>query len=538
MLKILVKKELRQIWVQAFLRGGKAAKKGKKQRSGKGMAILWAFLSLYLVACFAFMDWFAGKAFLLEGVEWLYYLLLGGAAILFGTLGSVFSTYSTLYLAKDNDLLLSMPIPIRDVILSRLAGVYLMGLFYSGAMTLPAVVVGLIQRGFSVSRLVGGLVWILLISLIVLGLSCLLGWVVARISQKLKSKSFLIALLSLTFLILYYVVYFRLMKHLPELIQSMLLYGESVRSSANPLYLFGQVGVGDWLAMLVCTAAVCLVLALIWMLLKRSFLSVATSSAAGKKAVYREEAARQGSASTALLRKEWLRFSSSATYMLNCGLGLLVQLALGVYLLLKGGSLFQSIGAVLPFLSSDAGMLPVLVCAICCLSYSILDITAPSVSLEGRSVWLPQSLPVTPWQVLRAKLGLHLGLAILPTLFCLLTAAVLVPATLAQKLLLVVTGLLFMLLIALVGLCLGVKMPNLNWTNEMYPIKQSAPVGLTILTGFAVPVALGGLYFLACKIMNATAYLSVAALLLLAANAALFLWLRNTGTRRFEELAP
>ena len=362
-------------------------------------------------------------------------------------------------------------------------------------MTLPAVVVGLIQRGFSVSRLVGGLVWILLISLIILGLSCLLGWVVARISQKLKSKSFLIALLSLTFLILYYVVYFRLMKHLPELIQSMLLYGESVRSSANPLYLFGQVGVGDWLAMLVCTAAVCLVLALIWMLLKRSFLSVATSSAAGKKAVYREEAARQGSASTALLRKEWLRFSSSATYMLNCGLGLLVQLALGVYLLLKGGSLFQSIGAVLPFLSSDAGMLPVLVCAICCLSYSILDITAPSVSLEGRSVWLPQSLPVTPWQVLRAKLGLHLGLAILPTLFCLITAAVLVPATLAQKLLLVVTGLLFMLLIALVGLhgrALGLVQHREGGGLQSRQIRSQVPEGPVCHPGAAGDMAAHG----------------------------------------------
>ena len=137
MLKILVKKELRQIWVQAFLRGGKAAKKGKKRPSGKGMAILWAFLSLYLVACFAFMAWFAGKALLLERVEWLYYLLLGGAAILFGTLGSVFSTYSTLYLAKDNDLLLSMPIPVRDVIASRLLSVYVIGLFYTSLIMLP-----------------------------------------------------------------------------------------------------------------------------------------------------------------------------------------------------------------------------------------------------------------------------------------------------------------------------------------------------------------------------------------------------------------
>ena len=37
-----------------------------------------------------------------------------------GAFGSVFNTYSSLYLAKDNDLLLSLPIPLRVIISSRL----------------------------------------------------------------------------------------------------------------------------------------------------------------------------------------------------------------------------------------------------------------------------------------------------------------------------------------------------------------------------------------------------------------------------------
>ena len=39
---------------------------------------------------------------------------------------------------------------------------------------------------------------------------------------------------------------------------------------------------------------------------------------------------------------------------------------------------------------------------------------APSVSLEGKSLWLLQSLPVTPWQVLRAKLSVQLLLTSAP----------------------------------------------------------------------------------------------------------------------------
>ena len=73
---------------------------------------------------------------------WLYFALMGLLAVFLGAFGSVFNTYASLYLAKDNDLLLSMPIPVRTMLLaSRLLGVYLMGLLYSGVVILPAVIV-------------------------------------------------------------------------------------------------------------------------------------------------------------------------------------------------------------------------------------------------------------------------------------------------------------------------------------------------------------------------------------------------------------
>ena len=57
--------------------------------------------------------------------------------VLMGVFGSVFNTFSGLYQAKDNDLLLSLPIPVRAILASRLLGVYLMGLTFSGVILLP-----------------------------------------------------------------------------------------------------------------------------------------------------------------------------------------------------------------------------------------------------------------------------------------------------------------------------------------------------------------------------------------------------------------
>lgn len=529
MLKALLKKQLEEVFSQSFMRRGRNGKK----RSSKGILILLIILAVYLAGTVGVMFFGLAIALFEAEVGWMYYLILSGAAVMFGTLGSVFSTYTTLYLAKDNDLLLSMPIPVRDVILSRLLGVYIMGLIYSGLISLPGVIAGFVAGGIRVPAVFGGLVLILLISLIVLALSCLLGWVVAKLSLRLKNKSWLTALIGVAFLGLYYFVYFRFMNHVSEIVSSMILFGDKLKTSARPLWLFGQIGEGNWLGMLVWTAAILALLALVWVVLKRSFLSIATASA-GRKTVRRREETRSSSVSAALLRKEWLRFTSSSTYMLNCGLGLVMMLGLGVWLLIKGRDLAVLVSGVF---GAAANVLPVIGCGLCCVLAGMVDISAPSVSLEGRTLWQLQSLPIEPWKILRAKLELHLLLVAFPVLFCAVGVVTAIPdATLAQKLLILAVTVLAAAFFALVGLCLGLKMPNLDWTNEIIPIKQSMPVLFTILSGMGLGVVLIVPYLLIGRLIGATGWLGVFALLLLAGDAALFLWLRRCGARRFAEL--
>ena len=529
MLKALIKKQLQEVYAQSFNRRGRNGKK----RSAKGTLILLILVAVYLAGTIGFSFYMLAAALFEAEMGWMYYLILSGAAVTFGTLGSVFSTYTTLYLAKDNDLLLSMPIPIRDVILSRLLSVYVMGLIYSGLISLPGVIAGFVAGGVRVPAVFGGLVLILLISLIVLALSCLLGWVVAKLSLRLKNKSWLTALIGVAFIALYYVAYFRIMNHASELVASMILFGDELKASAQPLWLFGRIGEGSWLGMLVWTAAVLLLLALVWVVMKRSFLSIATASV-DRKTTHRREESRRSSVSAALLRKEWLRFTSSSAYMLNCGLGLVMLLGLGVWLLIKGRELAVLLSGVF---GAYSGVLPVIGCGLCCLLAGMVDITAPSVSLEGRTIWQLQSLPIEPWKILRAKLELHLLLAAFPVLFCAVSVLLALPdATLAQKLLILATTVLAAAFFALLGLCLGLKMPNLDWTSEIVPIKQGMPVLFTILSGLGLGGVLIGAYLLIGRLLGATGWLGVFSLLLLAADAALFLWLRRFGARRFAEL--
>ncbi len=59
-----------------------------------------------------------------------------------------------------------------------------------------------------------------------------------------------------------------------------------------------------------------------------------------------------------------------------------------------------------------------LVCGMVCTIAAMNFITAPSVSLEGGTLWLLQSLPVTPQQVLQAKVELQLLLTLPAAWLC------------------------------------------------------------------------------------------------------------------------
>ena len=104
------------------------------------------------------------------------------------------------------------------------------------------------------------------------------------------------------------------------------------------------------------------------------------------------------------------------------------------------------------------------------------------------------------------------------------------------KALLVIVALLYTLLSALAALALGLKMPNLTWTNETTPIKQSGCVMLSLFANWFYALALGGLYFLCGNALSAAVYLAIFAVVTAAGSALLLHWVKQRGARIFAAL--
>lgn len=156
------------------------------------------------------------------------------------------------------------------------------------------------------------------------------------------------------------------------------------------------------------------------------------------------------------------------------------------------------------------------------------DMATPSVSLEGKSLWLAQSLPVKPWQVLRAKLKVQLALTALPALVPLACMAFILPVTAALPLVFA-EALAYIAFSACLGLTLGVARANLTWTSELMPIKQSLAVTIALFGGWLYAIVFAGLYLWQGWKLGAAAYLAIAAAVTLAVTALLLRWLKTKG---------
>ena len=383
------------------------------------------------------------------------------------------------------------------------------------------------------ANVLGGVLLTALISVFVMTLSCALGWVVAKISL-LKHKSFVTVVISLAFFGAYYFFYFRAMALIQELLANLAVYGAAVKDGAYPIYLFGSVGTGNAKACIIVTVFVAALFALMWALISRSFLETATATGKTARTVYRETTVRQKSIPAALLGREFAHFGASPNYMLNCGLGTFLMPVCALLILWKGGEFLSTVETLLDGLE---GSVPVMLSICLCGVASMNDMTAPSVSLEGKSLWLMQSLPVTPWQVLKAKLSMQIILTAVPMALCIVCAAAVYPFLPVQFLMMTLLVMSYVVLMALLGLFLGVKNPILTWTNEISPIKQSAPVMIALFGSFGYTVLLFvGYVALPGWKLGFFGYMGCLAGLNLILCALLYLWLKKKGSARFAEL--
>lgn len=495
---------------------GMTAQMRRKKKPSVGMLVLFAFLYLYVavVICgmMGFLFYSLAEPYHAAGLDWLYFALSGLMGLGFAVFGSVFATQNQLYDAKDNDLLLSMPIKPSRILISRILPLLALNLLFAGIVMLPAFVVYAVVVSFSPLWLLAQLLALLAVCVLAQAIACLLGWLLHLLLSKMN-KSFASMLYMVVFLGLYFYIYSQAGQILSAMAQNGQALASTLQAWVWPLYAMGLGCLGGWLHLLSFLVTALGVFAAVYMVLSYTFLHTATMQRSLKKRKLDLGSGKAASPAGAVMHKEFRKFLGCPVYLTNMGLGIIMTAAVPVAGLIFRGKVLELLELV-PF---AVPFVPLFISAILAFTVSTICISTPSVSLEGKNIWILKSMPLTGRQILNAKLSLHLALSVPVTAISGLILGVTFGCGIWDTLLAALVPALLAVLCGVVGLAAGLQWARLDYISEVYPCKQSVSVLVTLFAMMGVPFVLGLLYaFALFPWMSPTAFLAASAALLLA----------------------
>ncbi len=484
MIKLLLRARLSALFHVTFAPSKKKKAGSAPQTVSRGKIALVIILFAYLAAVFIgmFFAAFFGLSMMYLGTanEWVYFSMFALLSFALICLGSTFTAKSEIFEAKDNELLLSMPIRPRDILASRMLSLLVFNFIMECIVAIPAAGVWVVLGKPSFLGVAAFLLAFFSIPFFGLAVSSLLAWGISMITAKMPKKT----LATVVFTLLFFVLYFYFVSNAETFFAAFAENGALIAELMGgflPLYWMGSaIANGNLLHILLSTLIYLVPFVLVYVILSYSFIKIVTTKSGSKKKQAAKTAqARATSVPRALLGREFSRLLGSATYILNSGVSIPLTLIAAVFVAIQGDSLLVSFAEIpVPNIVDLFGA--ILTVGLCMLT-SMGFFTAASISLEGKTLWQLRSLPVTGQDVLRAKLMMSLCLTVPTNLIAGTVIAIAFKPSLPVILMLLLLPSLYAIWAANIGLICNLCHPVFDWINEAQAVKQGTAVFLTML---------------------------------------------------------
>lgn len=466
----------------------------------------------------------------LVGLAALYLVLLGITLISFGleaaipafavalsALAGVIFTFlkanGTLFGLADFDLVMSLPVPRRTVVASRVTALYASATLMGAIASVPLWAVYLVFASFSPWAVVCAVLSVLLAPAIPTALATFLAFGVSALASRFRHANLVYIVISLIAFTAIIVVLYGYSFSAGEGDAEQLAGGLAAISGLLNLgwppasWMGSAVVEGSVLGLGAFTATSIAIPALALEIMQRNYLAINAALTARVRAraltagELRARTERAGSPFKALVLKEYRTLLGIPSYAFNCLFGYLFMLVIAVALsviglkeiLLSGAVDGVEIGAA----EYDAiagfavNLLPwfFVFCAIMCPS------AACSISIEGKSSWICATAPLPQRVILGAKLASN-AVPVAATIA--VSALVLFASGQVDALgaaCVLVTGFGGFFLMVNIGLSSDARKPNFSWTTPNDVVKRGFPIMIVVLGGMVLAFGGGALSF-------------------------------------------
>lgn len=532
MLKTLIKIRLQGI----LLRQTKYSKKSTGTSVGKIalMVLLFGYVAVVFSMMFGMLFSALVEPLQFMQIEWLYFAIMGLLIIMLCFIGSVFIVQHEIYEAKDNNILLSMPIKNRDILLSRVFVVLILNYVYEILIAGPAAYIYITQVGMDPMQIIAFIIVVLTLPLFVLAVSCLFSWALTHIMRHIRMKNIVTLVMFIGFFAVYMYAVSSVQQYIGLLIQNGKSIAQAIEQSVYPLYHMAiAINDANMMSLLIYLICALIPFGLVMVILSKSFIKLATAKPKQRKIEYVEKPMKANSMMIALIKREVKHFTSSAMVMLNAAMGIIMCL-------IATGALFIYKDDIIMLLGMIPSEVHSMITPILCIAGigvgSLNIISASSISLEGDRLWVIKSLPIPVQDILNAKMLMHFLLCVPFGIIFSMTEVIIFKVGILDAITVIIAPILFTLSIDLLGLILNLWKPKFDWVNETACVKQSMPVMLTMFISMGLVFVLCAGYFLFESILSLNAYMYIVLLAIVAVNVLLYYMLMTWGVRRFQEL--
>lgn len=445
------------------------SKSAKEKRRSKVIALVALVALVVLVLYSSLVSFGMARMGMADTLPTLSVLIFSLITLVFTYLKST----GVLIGLRDYDMVMSLPVKNHQIVMSRLAMVYLTNLAVGLIVAIPAMIAYGVYLNPSIDGYTIFMLSLLFVPIIPIVITLGVGMLIMVISFRFRHKN----IVALVFGVLVVLILVAGGAQLQDADMSKLAdIGLAISNATNRVYppalMISKAVIGcDWWDFLLFAAISVFVATLFIGVVSHFYKRMNTTAFSQHTSLrYIQSDHKQASPVMSMYKREFSRYFSCTIYALNSSIGLVLLLVISVMLLFVSPDIVEKqigLTGLNQMLQQMLPMLPALFIGISCT-------TSASLSLEGKNRWIMCSLPVRAIDIFNSKIAVNLTVTFPFTFISSVLLGITMQATLAEWIFLFLIPTVYACFISVTGMFLNVKFPRYDWTSEYYALKGGA----------------------------------------------------------------
>ncbi len=452
----------------------------------------------------------------------------------------IYKAPTLLFNCKDDNMLFSLPIKKRTVLFVRILKFYIFELLYNSMFLLPAMVAYIRWVQVDWTYYLASAVGLLVFPIIPIVFSCIIGMITSSISAKFKKKN--IVQILITFVLLIGVLY--LSFNLQTLMAKIAEHATSITEVLTKLYfpaglftnMITNFNIVDLLILVGSNigifAVAIFVLSKIYFKISSSVKTIKSGKTSNKQYIIKTTKPL-----ASLVKKEFKKFMSSTTFVVNAAFGLVLFL-IGCGVLTFNNSLIETFSAQFGITTEEViALIPMMLVGFIIFSSLMTSITSSMISLEGRTFNILKSLPTKPYTIIKAKV--LTALIVMIPCFLIGDTMVIIKygCNLPELLLVLAASIIVPIFAETIGIVINLKYPKLDAINDAEVVKQSMSSSVAVFLGLGLSgLSVFGLVQGISMGLGIVPVMAIAVGVYALLDIALYLYLKRNSQKKFNEI--